>query len=300
VRPGLTGALGRHLAGRVAGWTGLTLALLLGLAMLAGAVEGVRYGLGRAGTLATLEALPLVVPLVPLACALGAGLAAARLRAHGEAVALEASGLAPARVALVAAVVGLGVGALGLLVHDAVVPAAAERALALRAELGEGGDVGGWLWTEGGLVRVADGRNVPVDGGHVGAAGPPAPVDGALLRRARALRSPAVASPADLAGDAPPLRVERMQRSGRVLACALLAGLAWLGPRPRGARVLPALALGIGFQALALATGALAAGGQLPAWAGALGPTGLVLGLLLLRLGADGSRPAWALSPPRP
>lgn len=277
-----------HLAARVLGWVGLALALLVGLAGLAGVVEGIRWGPGTALTLAALEALPVVVPLVPVACAIGAGIAAARLQILGEAVALEAVGLAPATVALVAAAVGLGVGLATWGLHAGAVPPAAQHALQLRIDLDNAAAPAGWLWTGQDAVRTSDGARVVAADGRIlsveAGVGPPQPE---LVRQARALRQPVVAGLTELALDARPLRVERAVRVARGLACALLAALAWLGPAARRtSRVGPALALGLGWQALAMACAALAAGGQISVWLGAGGPVLALLLLLGLRLRA--------------
>lgn len=275
-----------HLAGRILGWMSLAVVLLLGLAGLAGVVEGVRWGTGTALRLAAFELLPVVVPVLPVACAVGAGIAAARLHALGEAVALEAVGVAPARVAAVAGAAGLALGLLGLVAHQRLVPPAAEAALALRIELGSAAPAAGWLWTGQALVRTADGLQVELEpGGVLSAQGGEGPADPQRMRQARALRQPVVAGPAELAMDARPLQVEASSRWSRALACGLLAALAWLGPGARrAARLAPSLALGLGYQALSLASVAMAAGGQLPVFAGALLPALSVAALLAWRL----------------
>lgn len=275
-----------HLGGRLLGWVALAVLLLAGMAGLAGVVEGVRWGTATAVRLAALEVLPVVVPVLPVACAVGAGVAAARLHALGEAVALEAMGVPPVRVALVAGLVGLVVGLAGQLTHARLVPGAADAALALRIELGSATAPAGWLWTGEAAVRTRDGARVEVEAGRVLAvhAGEGQP-DPTLARRARALRQPVVAGPQELVLPARPLVVERAQRAARTLACALLSALAWLGPGGRTrARLVPALALGLGWQAAALALAAMGAGGQLPVAVAALGPVLALLLLLALRL----------------
>lgn len=275
-----------HLGARVLGWTSLAVLLLAGLAAMAGVVEGVRWGTRAAVRLAALELLPVVVPVVPVACAVGAGVAAARLRSLGEAVALESVGLPPWRAAAVAGAVGLLVGQAGYQAHLRVVPEAAEAALALRIALGSAEAPAGWLWTGDALLRTRDGLRVHVDDGRIAAVhagqGPPDPD---RVRRARALRQPVVAGPVELAADLLPLRVEAALRRARALSCGLLAALAWLGPGSRReARLAPAVALGLAYQALSLGVVAMAASGRLPVAAGALLPPALLATLLTWRL----------------
>lgn len=257
----------RHLGARVLGWSLLAMVLLLAFAVLAGLVEGARHGAEVALRLGLLEAPVVVLPLAPLAAAVGAGLAAARLQARGEAVALQAMGLSPVRTALIAAAVGLALGAAGVVAQGSLGAESASRALALRQELGQGPPSTGWLWTGQAGVRIDSGLRVEVGQGRILDVSPGAPPDAAAARQARALSQPGLASSADLrAGSARPLVVEAWQRLLRPLAGALLAGLAWLGVGRRGAHAVgTGLALGLGWQALALALQAQAASGLLPA-----------------------------------
>ncbi len=286
----------RHLGSRLLGWIGLALLLLLGVAALAGAVEAARFGVGASLRLALVEAPVVTLPLAPLACALGAGVAAARLVALGEADALAAMGVSSGRLAMIPLGLGLLLGGLLAQAQDHLAPRAAESALALRADLGALPPTSDWLWTGQAVVRIDDGLAVSAqDGVLVGPlAGPrPGPTE---ARLARALASPALASGAELAAsDARPLVVERAQRLARPLACGLLAALAWLGPGwRRRRRVGPALGLALCFQALVLALSAQAAQGSIGASLAAGLPVGLLLALLALRLGPEWARPPTA------
>lgn len=269
-----------HLAARCLGWTSLAFLLALGLAGLAGLVEGVRFGMVGALGLSLRETLPLVLPLAPLLCAVGAGAAAARTAFLGEALALQALGLDPRRVALIAGAVALVLTLLAGGIRLLVVPPLAESALALRVEMGEAPPPSDWLWTGGEAVRVLDGTTVSVEGGEVTAvvAGT-GRLPTALVRQARSLRMPFVAHPADLGLALPVMQAELWSRLAAVPAAALLAMLAWLGLGGPG-RVGSAIALGLAWQSATIILNALAAASHLsPVLASGL-PL-LALGLLL-------------------
>lgn len=278
-----------HLLARCLGWTSLAILLALGLAGLAGLVEGVRFGASRALRLSLHETVPLVLPLVPLLCGVGAGAAAARTRFLGEEVALQAIGVDPRRVALLAGAVALALGLLGGLSQLLLSPSLAAGALAIRVEMGDAPSPADWIWTgqeavslrDGSTVRVADGRlleRIPATG----------PLDPELLDQARSVRMPFVARPADLLLPLPAMRSELLARGSSVLAASLLAILAWLGLGGAG-RVGPAIGLGLGYQALAIVLGSAAAADQMsPVLAVAL-PLLSLVALLVLR---------WRAQPP--
>jgi len=278
-----------HLVTRCLGWTGLAILLALGLAGLAGLVEGVRFGASRALRLSAHETLPMVLPLVPLLCGVGAGAAAARTRSLGEEVALQAIGVDPRRVALLAGAVALGLATLGGLCQLLLSPSLAAGALAIRVEMGDAPAPSDWIWTGQEVVSLRDGSTVRAAGGRLLDRTPAGgPVSPELLDRARSVRMPFVARPADLLLPLPAMRSELLARLASAPAAALLAMMAWLGLGGTG-RVGPAIGLGLGYQALAIVLGTVAASDHLDPWLAAALPLLSLAALLLLRWRAQPS-----------
>ena len=265
----------------VGAWTLAALMLVGGLAFVAAAVESGRLGPASALWVAVLSMPQVLVPLAPLVCAVGAGLAAARLDARGERVGLEAVGLGPLRTARSALLVGLVVGlgqwaAAGHLVYRAE---AARRVLI-------GAAVPEWVWLEDGAARPSDGTRVWVDGGRILDVRPTMPLDEDALATARMRQEPHIASAAALRQSSlPTARLERLVRTVRIVACGGLSVLGWLplGPRP-STQVGRVLAIGLVWVALDMVLQAMAAQGQAPTWLGGAGATALLwVGLVAYR-----------------
>lgn len=265
----------RLVAREVLSWALVTLAGGAGLAWLMGAVESVRLG-APGMALAALRAPEAVVPLSPLLIGLGAALAASRLAARGEAVALEAAGWPPWRTALTAAGVGLALGALGWVASDGLVPRAAAAAAAL-----EGRPPAGWVWVDGAAVRLADGLRVRAREGeitavdHLDETALRSPEIAASLAKAASVQRPRTARGAALAEvSLTPAVVERLSRKARVLSAAAMALLGWWPwSRRGGVQVGAALALGASAAVLDLLTQSFASQGLLTPLIGAgLGP----------------------------
>lgn len=254
----------RLVARAVARWLVLVVVAAAALAWLATAVEaGVGPGAALAG--GALRVPGLLVPLLPVLCALGAGLAAARLQARGERVALEASGRGPLATGRAALGVGLLAGILGWGVHAVGVPRAESRADALL-----GAPDVAWVWVEAGAVRLADGLGVRLEADAVVDVGP-WPLDAPTRERALARQSPRRAGAADLRGTtAIPAVAERHARLARVVASGLLALLGWLPLSRRPTRQAGlALAAGLTWASVDLVLRLGAAQGRLPVAAGA-------------------------------
>ncbi len=279
------GAADGLVAREVAAWTAVVVLGAFGLSWVTGAVESARSGLGGL-LISALRAPEALVALTPLLAALGAGLAAARLEARGERVALESAGWAPARGGLVAAGVGLALG----LAQWALADHGLHRADALSGALA-GRAEEGWVWLDGSAVRLPDGAEVQARGGELGAITRRAPASLAdpALARARMAQRPRSASGEALAESTfTPARAERGARRARVLGAAALAMAGWLPWSRRPSRQLAAvLILGLGWQLADFLLGALVAQGRLPlaaSWAGA------ALACLVL---------AWLVRPPQ-
>jgi hypothetical protein len=260
--------------GAVARWVALVIGGTSALAALAVVVE--------AGS--SWRVPGLVVPLLPLLCALGAGLAAARLGAQGERLALESVGLSPVRTGLAALGVGLVVGGLGWLVHATLVPLADAKS---------GADAPTWVWVEDGAVRVEDGLSIQIRDDVITQVSRDADLDPAGIRLAAARQRPASASAADLREAAGvPARAERAARAARVVACGVLAWLGWM-PLARRPTVQAAAAFSIGLTLMGVhgVLGAAAAQGRLPVGLGAWGAALLAVLLLAAVAARAHSRP---------
>ena len=273
----------RMVAAHVLAWIVLTGVGALGLGWLMGSIEADKQDLGAALAGSLLRVPALILPLGPLLCSLGAGLAAARQISRGERLALELCGLGPWRTARAAAAAGLLVGTFLWFAAAFVMPVCEAAAIALRPP------APGWIWMEGAAVRESDGLSVRARDGQLGA---PERLDatalsGEAIRLARMQQHPRTASASALVS-APyrPARVEAATRLARIFACGLLAVLGWL-PLAASApgQVGRALMLGLAWQLADLALQNMGSQGALPVAAGAWGAIcALALGLLLARV----------------
>ena len=254
----------------VGAWTLLVLLLVSGLAWITTAVDAAGSGPARAGLVAALLTPGLVVRIMPLICALGAGLAAARMMARGERVALENAGLAPARTGGAALLVGLLCGGLGWGAHADLVHRAEARVSALQPVA-----LPAWVWTDGGPVRRTDGLQIVLSGGQIIGV---QQTDLSEIWSEGQLQQPALASYRALqTTDRLPVRLERQWRWARIAACAGLAWLCWLpwARSPQG-QVLAALLLGLCWQLTGLGLQGMALQGWLSPLFVALGPAVLM------------------------
>ncbi len=236
-----------------AGWTALVTAAVIGLVAVATAVDA------GADASAWRRTPGVVVQLTPLIAALGAGLAAARMAARGERLALQAAGLAPARTGLATLAVGAALGLAGWMTHDHLAGEPSSRA---------------WVWVDDALVRRPDGLVVRVDGERLVPL-PDRATPAEMARAAQLLRPSAAAGEVLRSSTAQTAVAERRRRGLRAVACGGLAWLAWLPlAGTPGGQVAAALALGMGWQVAELGGGG--------AWP--LGPalalTAIVLGLV--------------------
>lgn len=272
----------------VAGQAGVASALVVagaaGLAAVATAVDG-------GGGLSPLDALlvgglrvpGLLLPLLPVLCALGAGVAAARQVARGERRALALAGHDPALPAGIGLAVALAFGVSGWVAHDRLVPPAEAHADAI----GGRGDAP-WVFVGAEVVRVEDGLVVRVeDDAIVGTRHLEAhALDAPALRAAAAAQRPARAPHAVLAAsDERPARTERGARWSRILAGGLLAFFAWLPvARSPAAQAGVALVGGLTWAAADVGLRAAAAQGRVGAGTGAWGAIVVALALALAAL----------------
>lgn len=284
----MTPVLLRYAGARVAGQVAVVVALVSGLAGLAGGLEAAHQGFEVAVQVAMLRTPALLVALMPVLVATGAALAAARRLGRGEEVGLQACGAGPRQAAPGALIVGLGVGLLTFGIHGGVVPWTEARADRL-----VGAEGAPWVWVEDGAVRVADGLEVTVRGGEVLGVGPttldPAVMDARLeaQRPWRARLSLLWAEGSDTS------RRELSTRLGRVGACGLLAVLGWLplARRPR-AQVGAGAFCGLVWLATDAAARSWSADGVGPASLAGLPALVLTVGILWFgwrRLSAPGS-----------
>lgn len=273
-------AADRLVGGEVLAWSAVTVVGCAGLAWLMGSVERVSAG-GHALALAALRVPEALIPLVPLLAGLGAALAASRLEARGERVALEASGWGPWRTGLPALAVGLALGLTAQLAADQLVP----RASAAAARL-EGRPPAAWVWLDGAAVRLSDGLRVRASEGRISQVDHASEAERGApeVAAAAAVQRPRSASGAALAGvDLAPAVVERHARSARALAAAGLALLGWWPwSRRAGAQIGAALSVGLGWQVLDFLLQSFAAQGRIPS---VLGAYAAPLGLILVGLG---------------
>jgi hypothetical protein len=242
----------------VFGWTALVLLLALGLVTLTTAVETTASA-PHALLAALLRGPGLLLPLLPAAVGLGAGLAAARMEARGERAALQASGLGPGRTGRAAAAAGLlwallGAGLQGGLVWPA------ERA----ARAWVPAPTADWVLLDGLALRPADETAIRVGEGRLErvAAGE---IDPARFVEARELERPAQSRLPLLWSHGGPAGLRELQgRGGRLVQAGLLAWLCWLPlGRSPGSQVGLALLLSLGLCGGDLLFGALAAQGRL-------------------------------------
>ena len=271
--------LQRVVLGRVLGWCALAGLLFGGLAALASAVESVRLGLIDALHLAALSLPAALVVLAPALCAVGAATASARMASLGERLAVACAGISPLRSAVVAIGAGLllGLGAQAAGDHLVWRAAASQQRIVPHEPVA-------WVWLEDGALRERDGAWVGIESGQITALGHRT-IDPETIRQARMQQQPRLASAAALRRS--PLAsaaLERHSRRARVLACAALAGLAWL-PIAGGLRqVGAALAIAIGWQAIDLLLYAAAAQGRLALELGGWGGAGVATIALVVRL----------------
>ena len=111
----------RVVASPIVSWLALVAMAGACLIAMAGAVETVRLG-GAAAALAALYGVPgVLVPLAPLLVAVAVGLAAARMDARGERLALEAAGVSPSRTVMTVSAIAFSFGLAAWVAHQHVV-----------------------------------------------------------------------------------------------------------------------------------------------------------------------------------
>ncbi|MGB1557056.1 MAG: LPS export ABC transporter permease LptG [Oceanococcaceae bacterium] len=154
--------LDRHLGGALLGAALLTAVVLLGLSGFVSFVEELdgaeRHGLGLAevGWLTVLKLPELLFEMFPLIVLLGAILGLGGLAAGGELVVMQAAGMPVWRIAWSAAMAGLLLGLLSLLIGDRLVPWA--RAQATSVRVGSVEMTRGDLWLREGSRYVSVGQ----------------------------------------------------------------------------------------------------------------------------------------------
>jgi lipopolysaccharide export LptBFGC system permease protein LptF len=266
----------RLLLSQVLGWSVLAAALVGGLAGLSFTVEAARLGPMQALLIGASTIPAVLVMLSPTLAAVGGAAAAARMEALGERLTLDAAGFHPARAVAVAVLAGALLGVGQQVLSDQVV----WRAAALRPS-----EAPGWIWLDDGALRPSDGIWVGWDLSiTVDRSVPPGVLQAAQMRQHPQTASGAALRQTDLAS----ARLEQHSRVARSLACAALAGIAWLPGRSGGlGRAGMLLAFALAWQAADAIAYAAAAQGQLSpavgAWAAAVAAAA-VLGAGTLRL----------------
>ncbi len=275
--------LARLIAARVLGWSAVAAALVAGLAALAGAVEAARLGPAAAAALALTQVPAALILLMPILAALGAAVAAARMAALGEELALACGGISPWRTGAAAAGVGLLLGLAQWGCADLVVSHTEAHRRTLLSEADAA-----WVWLDGAAIHPERRLKIALEDDRITEIRPLAAgeISEEALSRAAMLQQPRTASGAALASATlTSARLEWVSRRVRVLACGLLAWLVWMtgigqtGPR----RIGGALVLAVGWQALDLLLYAAAAQGRLPVLVGGTGATVVLAAALLGR-----------------
>lgn len=273
--------LPRLIAVRVLGWSAVAAALVAGLAALAGAVEAARLGVEAAAMIALLQVPTALIMLAPILAALGASVAAARMAALGEELALACAGISPWRTGCVAAAVGLAMGLAQWGAADTVLWKAEQHR---RVLLSEGASP--WVWLDGAAIRPGDRLTIELKDDRIVAVRPLAEgeISESALLHAAMLQQPRLASGAALdSSSLTSANLEQLSRRARVLACSLLAWLVWVqGAGQTGTRrIAAALVVAVGWQTLDLLLYAAAAQGRLPVLLGGCGAV-VLLGAVLI------------------
>jgi lipopolysaccharide export LptBFGC system permease protein LptF len=203
---------------------------MAGVGWLTTSVESLHRGVWVAGLLGLARLPAFLVVMSPVVVALGAALAAGWMDANGERVALQSSGVSPARSGLVLVFLGAVVGTGQWAVADLGVHRAESAAMRLH-----GGGGSAWVWLDGVALRTSDGTEVQWRGGQIVEVRTGVHHPHAIVAAARQRQRPSTASGTVLATTSSvAARVEWHRRRARVLTCAALGLLAWLpvGWRP--------------------------------------------------------------------
>ncbi|MFT5679657.1 MAG: hypothetical protein ACI8RZ_000561 [Myxococcota bacterium] len=282
--------LSRIIAARVLGWSTVAAALVAGLSALAGAVEAASLGPMAAAGLALTQVPAALTLLMPILAALGAAVAAARMAALGEELALACGGISPWRTGAAAAGVGLLLGLAQWGCADLVVSHAEAHRRTLLSE-----SDAPWVWLDGAAIHPESRLKIELEDDQISAIRPlvAGEVSEAELARAAMLQQPRTASGAALAGSTlTSAKLEHLSRRVRVVACGLLAWLVWVtGIGHAGTRRIGgALVIAVGWQALDLLLYTAAAQGRLPVLLGGAGAAIVLAAVLLVRFAQSSSR----------